>query len=309
MKTEKGYAEATIHMRHQDIGRLLEAFKDMELKDITISDIRAYLGYHKETQQWTSRATYIRHIESIREFFRFLQSEAIVDHNLDDKLKFPASSSAQRVIRYLTQDEIDRILHVLHSPKFSIQNKAIVHLLLSTGLRISELIVIKKNQYINLKERKIFIPKTKNRRPKYVKFSPIAQYYLEQWLIRDKVLGKYLFHQSGSGKLLTAQMVRNLMRKLIRLAFPYEKWEKPMGPHILRHTFAMDWIRHGGSLKGLQWIMGWSSLNTAEVYLHQSEEIIDDFYAHYESQKKLKGTFLRRPRKRVPIGKSKKRRK
>jgi site-specific recombinase XerD len=80
------------------------------------------------------------------------------------------------------------------------------------------------------------------------------------------------------------------MQKILRLSF--SKWDKPRGPHILRHTFAMDWVRNNANLKGLQWIMGWSSFAMTEVYTQQSENLLDEAYEDYEKSKENKDKYF-----------------
>jgi integrase len=76
-----------------------------------------------------------------------------------------------------------------------------------------------------------------------------------------------------------------MINDTINLAFPYG-WDKPRGPHLLRHTFATDWVSTGGNLIGLQSIMGWHSLKMTEVYVHQSEDLVTQAYLEYEKKKK-----------------------
>jgi site-specific recombinase XerD len=173
---------------------------------------------------------------------------------------------------------------------FSVRDKAIFHLIISTGMRCSEVCNLRRNKYIDLEERKIFVNVTKTKRPHYVKFSRPAQYYLKLYYLHDQhSSSEYLFHKEGSEEPLAIVDVYVLIRRIFKTTF--YKWDKPLGPHVLRHTFAMDWLKNSGDLKGLQWIMGWTSLDMTEVYSRQTDYLLDESYEKYENNKIKKNDY------------------
>ena len=287
LEIERDLNNNTTQQYHRIIERFISFFKDKSIKEITVSDIRAYLAFHKKSGIWKKSNTFAVHIIFLRAFFRFLYRENIIKDNPAINIRVPPQRREQE-IKYLDRDELEKIIRILETIRYNNGERAIFHLLLSTGMRVNELLSLTKNKsYINIVERKIFLPKTKTRRPHYIMFSKEAQHYLKLYLIEDQISNsKYLFHQKD-GKPINRGTIWQLLNKIIILAFPYG-WDKPYGPHLLRHTFATNWVSSGGNLIGLQSIMGWHNLQMTEVYVHQSEELVTGAYEEYEKKKKQK---------------------
>lgn len=287
LEVERDLNSNTIKQYYKQIEKFLSFFKDKSIEEIGTSDIRAYLAFHKKAKIWKKSNTFAIHIIFIRAFFRFLHTDGIIKDNPAETIRVPPQRREPE-IKYLDKDELKKIIRILETLRFGNKDRAIFHLLLSTGMRVNELVSLTKDKsYINIEERKIFLPKTKSRRPHYIMFSKSAQYYLKLYLIEDQVHNsKYLFHEKN-GKPVNRGKVWKMLNGVIHLAFPYG-WNKPYGPHLLRHTFATDWVSSGGNLIGLQSIMGWHSLKMTEIYVHQSEELVTSAYDEYEKKKKQK---------------------
>lgn len=265
---------------------LLEGFYAFIEKDanlIVIGDIRAYMLYKHNHNEWKKKNNYIMFISVIKDFYRFLVEEEIIVKNPAAKLRSPQLIGEPQ-IKFADTNEISRLKGVMNSHVFTNRDRAIFYLLISTGVRVGELLRLKKNQFINLNERKMFIAKTKTCRPHFVMFSEVAAYFLKRYLLEDQLsVSEYLFH-FRTGECLTIGVIHCMLRKLYSLAFP--GWDRPKGPHLFRHTFATDWVRNNSDLTGLQSIMGWSSINMVDVYVHQSEEMVTRAYKTYERRKK-----------------------
>ena len=286
IEIERNLDDKTIKQYAMQIKRFFSFFKNKSIKEITTGDIRAYLVFHKKAKIWNKPSTFAMHIILIRSFFKFLHTDGLIEDNPAIKIRIPPQHREPE-IKYINKDELKRIIRILETTKYCNKDRALFHLLLSTGMRVNELVSLTKDKsYINIEERKIFLPKTKSRRPHYIMFSKEARYYLKLYLIEDQMSkSKYLFHENE--KQMNRCRVWIMLNKIIHLAFPYG-WNKPYGPHLLRHTFATDWVSSGGNLIGLQSIMGWHSLQMTEIYVHQSEELVTNAYDEYEKKKKQK---------------------
>ena len=293
LEIERDLTNNTINQYFKYIKKFLSFFKDKTIKEITTGDIRAYLAFHNKNGIWKKSNTFVINIITLRNFFKFLHTEGIIEDNPAIKIRIPPQRG-EREIKYINRNELKRIIKVLEAVRYHNKDRAIFHLLLSTGMRVNELISLTKDKsYINIGERKIFLTKTKTRRPHYIMFSKTAQYYLKLYLIEDQMnRSKYLFHRKD-GKQINRDKIWLMLNRVIHLAFPYG-WNKPYGPHLLRHTFATDWVSSGGNLIGLQSIMGWHSLKMTEVYVHQSEELITNAYDEYEKKKKQKEKYAKK---------------
>jgi integrase/recombinase XerD len=287
LELERSLAPDTLKQNIRSISKFLSFFKNKPIAEISTGDIRAYLAFHKKNKIWNKSNVFSREITLIKSFFKFLKNDKIITDNPAEVIKLPPKNN-EKEIKYLKRDELIKIKRVLATSRFTNMQRAIFYMLISTGMRISELLrLTKDDSYINIEERKIFLVKTKTRRPHYIMFSEEAKYYLKLYLIEDQLsTSKYLFHEKN-GKVVHRSTVWKMVNGIIQLAFPY-KWDKPRGPHILRHTFATDWVSSGGNLIGLQSIMGWHSLKMTEVYVHQSEELVTKAYEDYEKNKRKK---------------------
>ncbi len=286
MDIERGLESNTVNQYRDQLTKFLSFFNDKKLSEITTGDIRAFLAFHKQNKIWNKPATFLIYITMIKAFFKCLVTDGIIDDSPAKVIRAPRPHYGEREIKYLDKDEIRKITKIMETSRYSHKDRAMFHLLLSTGMRVNEMLSLtKKNSYINIEERKIFLAKTKTRRPHYIMFSKEAQYYLKLYLIEDQVNNsEFLFHDK-KGKRILRGYIWNMINDTINLAFPYG-WDKPRGPHLLRHTFATDWVSTGGNLIGLQSIMGWHSLKMTEVYVHQSEDLVTQAYLEYEKKKK-----------------------
>lgn len=282
---ERSLSKSSIKSRVKIAFDIVNFFDDKEIDEIDTVDIRAFLAFYKNNRIWKKSSTFHVSIVMIKSFFKFLAKEGIINKDPAKIIGLPRYDK-EKVIKSINDTELKRLTKVLNSSRFTHQDRAIFHTLLSTGMRISELLSLKKDtDYIDINNRKIFLAKTKTRRPHYVMFSKEAQYFLKQHLIESQMVNsKYLFHNK-KGKPLIRQRIRDKITEIINLAFPYN-WNKPRGPHLLRHTFATNWVKSGANLIGLQSIMGWHSLKMTEVYVHQSEDLVTKAYEDFEKKKK-----------------------
>jgi site-specific recombinase XerD len=138
----------------------------------------------------------------IKAFFKFLVADGIIDDSPAKVIRAPRPHYGEREIKYLDKDEIRKITKIMETSRYTNKDRAMFHLLLSTGMRVNEMLSLtKKNSYINIEERKIFLAKTKTRRPHYIMFSKEAQYYLKLYLIgiRSITVSFYFMIKRESG--------------------------------------------------------------------------------------------------------------
>ena len=142
---------------------------------------------------------------------------------------------------------------------------------------------------INLDDRMILIRTSKNRKPKYIAFSKDAIKYLKEWLQMTKhIKTDYLFPQQlYPNKHINRTQIYDATKEIDAAVYPRIKDSpnRPNGAHVLRHTFVQEWCEKGGDLRGLQWILGWSSLGPLDSYLRMNPELIKEHYRKFEQKK------------------------
>lgn len=257
---------------------LLYVNDDENLDDVWPEiDILRKFPYYLHELGLNKRST-ARYIASLRSFHKFLYKKGYLSQDFSRTLQAPRFSrkipkivSENRMGRILDGDQESHNLDDYHR----ILVKAILELLYSTGLRVSELCSLKAN-ILNDERVKV---KGKRGKERYVFLGAKAKralaIYAEQRIFVTSP-NDYLF-VTRSGKNFTPRMVRYRINQWLSEAGHQEK----IYPHLLRHSFATHLLNNGCSLRAVQELLGHSSLSTTQVYIHLSREELKKTYKLY----------------------------
>ncbi len=253
--------------------------------DITSESIRQYRlylsRYVDEHGISLKRVTQNYHLIALRSFLKYLIKR---DINVisPDKIDLPKAES--RSIKFLERDSVDRLLNMPEISKIEgLRDKAILEVLFSTGLRVSELVGLNRDQ-INF-DRREFGVIGKGRRARVVFLSDTAVDWLNRYLKERSDTSKALFIRY-SGKTpedieslrLTARSVQRLVEKYVKKA----RLPIKITPHGLRHSFATDLLHGGADLRAIQEMLGHKNVSTTQIYTHitnpQLKEIHEKFH-------------------------------
>jgi site-specific recombinase XerD len=188
-----------------------------------------------------------------------------------EKIDLPKAESRQ--MEFLNIERIERLLNQpLLSAKFGLRDKAILEVLFSTGLRVSELVGLNRDQ-IDLQKREFGVI-GKGRRPRVVFLSERAAEWLEKYLNSrqdnwDPIFIRYSGAKpeilaDGDEMRLTTRSVQRLVDKYCRKA----KLPIKISPHGIRHSFATDLLSNGASLRDVQEMLGHKNIATTQIYTH-----------------------------------------
>ena len=227
------------------------------------------------------------HIIALRSFLRYLITQRDIDTLNPDKIDL--SKSEDRIISFLNPEQITRLLE---SPQISdeigLRDRTILELLFSTGLRVSELVKLNRDQ-INL-ERREFGVKGKGNKVRVVFVSDSAAEWIGRYLAVRKDVFKPLFirysrdrseEKEGERMRLTARSIQLIVRKYSKKAgLPFDAH-----PHTLRHSFATDLLIGGADLRSVQEMLGHESIRTTQVYTHVTNKHLKEVYQKYHSRK------------------------
>ena len=250
---------------------------DKSILDVCRDDVKDFIIQNKEKKDWKPN-TYSMHIQSLKLFFDYLVLEELIEekNNPIKKIKKPKVSSKDMAVRPLTIEELRHTLKVLNAPCTSLLQKVIFHILLSSGMRASELIKIRKYN-IDFKESLIFLERedTKGKiMSRLVPISPTAIELIKSYLISSPNNADYLFIHKDD-KLLTYNQVYDAVSDVLSRAFPYpEQFKRPYGPHLLRHTFMTLWAEANGDPNAMRTIGGWTTFNQVNRYVHTSKQFL-----------------------------------
>jgi site-specific recombinase XerD len=226
------------------------------------------------------RITQSYHIIALRAFLRYLLVQRDITTLSPDKIELPKESS--RSIMFLDPEQVEMLLSSPDtSSKMGLRDRAILETLFSTGLRISELVRLNRDQ-INL-ERQEFGVVGKGSKPRVVFLSNIAAEWLGRYLRSRQDHFKPLFirysgavdvARDGEKMRLTARSVQRIVEKYAkRCGLPI----KP-SPHTLRHSFATDLLQGGADLRSVQEMLGHESIKTTQVYTHVTDRRLKEVH-------------------------------
>lgn len=277
---EKGLSKQTIASYDSDLKQFFLLYKDKEdTNDLYPTDLRDFLSV--ELNKGHSPSTALRRLSSCRAFYHFLIQEKIIDITLD---KVYAPKPIKHLPSVLTFEEVEALLDAPNTKKDEeFRDKAMLELMYSSGLRVSEL--------INLEVRNINFTKSyitiKGKGMKY-RSVPVGEYALE-WVssyvndIRCLNRGaktKYLF-LNRYGKPLSRQFFfKKIKEYAARVGITTH-----VSPHIIRHSFATHMLENGAELIAVQEMLGHTNLSTTQIYTHVSTRRIKDAYDLYIKNK------------------------
>jgi integrase/recombinase XerC len=276
--SERNYSEHTVRAYLTDLSEFNGFLRRKGVlndgPDISCIDevsIRAYVGwlYGKKS----SKKSISRKLASIRTFFEFLMREGVIRKN-SAKL-VPTPKGEKKLPAFLTVDEAFKLIETAETKGvLGLRDRAILELLYSSGIRVSELVGINLSN-LNLTG---FLVKVlgKGNKERIIPLGYKAQEAIRQFMeIRHELnpKGDFLFVNSRGGR-LTARSVGRIVKKYsIISGIP-----KNVSPHVLRHTFATHLLGSGADLRAIQEMLGHSSLTTTQRYTHTSIEKIMEIY-------------------------------
>ena len=279
LRVEKGLARNTVESYGRDLekfSRYLER-KDRALPQVSLADVREFV-LTLDRQRLQSRSI-ARHVVSLRQFFLHLQRENAVSSNPTEHLESPRSWKV--LPKYLSQNEMERLLAKPdRETALGIRDRAILEMLYATGLRVSELILLRVAD-VHCEEGTVRAT-GKGNKQRIVPLGRHAIAAVEAYLAaaRSLLLGareaQWLF-VSRRATHLTRQSIWLLLARYGRQA----GIGKPVTPHLLRHSFATHMLARGADLRSLQMLLGHADIATTQVYTHVATAHLQEIYRRH----------------------------
>ena len=270
---ERGLSPQTGVSYLEDLQAFFNYFSDKkDTSDLLETDLYEFLKF--ELSLGKSVSTALRRLSSTRSFYLFLKKEGYFIGNIPD---IETPKKPKHLPNCLSEEEIDKLLEApdLTSPS-GIRDRAMLETMYSSGLRVSELLNLKRGQ-VNLNKCiiTVFGKGAKERKV------PIAEYaveYIKKYIneVRNKSEFKksdYLF-LNKSGNPLSRVYFFKKVREYAELA----GIEMTISPHTLRHSFATHLLNHGAQLRMVQGMLGHTNIATTQIYTHVSSEKLKSDY-------------------------------
>ncbi len=278
--SERNYSKHTVKAYITDIKEFCRVIREKKLipeedgsNDLSGLDethVRAYISW---LYTRNSRTSISRKLASVRTFFEFLMRSGVIKSNLAKLV--PTPHGEKRLPTFLTVDEVIKLMETPGTGGvFERRDSAILELLYSSGLRVSELTGINLND-LDLNNLTVKVL-GKGNKERLVPIGSKAAQALIRYLhdrLGLKPTGDHLFVNSKGGR-LTVRSIDRIIKKYAALAgIP-----KNVSPHVLRHTFATHLLGGGADLRAIQEMLGHKSLSTTQRYTHTSIEKLMEIY-------------------------------
>ena len=266
LKLERNYTANTVEAYRNDLAHLERYMKREGLTPETVR--REHLEHFAATlhEHGIGPSSQARILSGVRSFFKYLQMEGYISDDPSELLEWP--HLGEHLPEVLTTEEIDRMAAAIDlSQPEGQRNKAIIEVLFSCGLRVSELTALKLSDLF-MSDNFVRI-KGKGRKERLVPISAKAVKELKLWFIdRDRMNIKpgeedFVF-LNRRGAHLTRTMILIMIKRCAEAA----GIEKTVSPHTLRHSFATALLKGGADLRAIQMMLGHESISTTEIYTH-----------------------------------------
>jgi integrase/recombinase XerC len=229
--------------------------------DLTPDKLRLYLRKHAPTP-----VTRARKLSTLRSFVRYLRAAGHLDHDPTEVLEAPIRR--KRLPKALSQEQAAELLDQDVEGKTPLRDRALLELMYSGGLRVSELVGVDLGA-IDLGQQTVVVL-GKGNKERLCLFGDTCRTALKDYLQGERVppkQGSPLFTNAQGGRITTRTVQNVIKRWAIRVGLP-----PSVSPHTLRHSFATHLLDGGADLKSVQQLLGHESLATTQIYTHVSIE-------------------------------------
>lgn len=269
---EKNHSHNTIINYNHYLKRFLHWTKENNISSpnqIDLDIIKKYRLYLNRLTE-VNKKTQSYHIIALRAFIKYLANRDIKTIAAE-KIALPKMPDRQ--ITFLEEDELEKLLSM---PKpdniIGLRDKAILELLFSTGLRVSELVNLKKNTILAAK--KEFSVRGKGGKTRVVFLSGRASLAIKNYLQarNDKNTSLFINHHEIAAQKKETHLTSRTVQRIVKKYAGQAGLAKKITPHILRHSFGTDLLRSGADLRAVQQLLGHSSITTTQIYTHVTDQ-------------------------------------
>ena len=298
LEIEKGRSTKTIENYGLYLSRFIdlitEDFEGQEMikpSDITPEVLRRFrlkLNRFSDNQnkERLSALTQSYHLIALRGFFKYLAKREI--KSLDPSL-IDLPRAAKKQVTFLHFDEIERLLaEIPLDTESGLRDRAIIELLFSGGLRVSELCSLNRDS-INL-ERREFMVRGKGKKDRPIFIDKSTAECIEDYLnMRTDTLPALFLNNSanqqipstsGDFRRLTPRSIERIVQKYTRLA----GITKHVTPHTMRHSFATDLLMNGADIRSVQSLLGHANISTTQIYTHITDPHLKEVHEKFHSE-------------------------
>ena len=292
LEIEKNRSQATIANYGSYLQRLSDfGGNDLKLKDIDLTLIRQWriwlnrLGGRDQPQ--LCKATQNYHLIALRNMLKYLAQREIETLNHS---QIELASVKRKQVTFLELEEVERLMDTCDINKIAgLRNRAILELLFSSGLRVSELVSLNRDQ-VNLK-RCEFMVRGKGEKDRTVFVADEAALWLKKYLDKRSDRSQPLFinlaahRKSSSADGNYLRLTTRSIQRIVQQASLQAGITKKVTPHTLRHSFATNLLGNGADLRSIQAMLGHANIATTQIYTHTTDPQLKSVHQRFPFQK------------------------
>tara|TARA_B100000745_G_scaffold70940_1_gene42441 strand:- start:13369 stop:14301 length:933 start_codon:yes stop_codon:yes gene_type:complete len=292
IEIERGRAVKTVENYDRYLIRFFTQANVKTPKDITETKVREFrLWLNRQT---TSNGTTLKrrtqnyYLIAIRAFLKFLRKRGIASLSPE---RIELAKVPQRDLDLITRAELNRLLtspmKVYQESENenerlrALRDNAIVQLLFSTGLRVSELVSL--NSDIDLSKDEMSI-RGKGDKVRVVFFSEDAKSAIRKYLDARKDMDEALFVNMGRNAGSELRLTSRSVERIVKHYATYAGITKKVTPHVVRHSFATDLLQNGADIRSVQALLGHANIATTQVYTHVTDKHLKDIHQKFHNK-------------------------
>ena len=294
VEIEKGRALKTVENYNHYLSVFLEQIKTQRPEDINDNMVREFrlwlnrqvTGNNKTTGQTLSRKTQNYYLIAIRAFLKYLARQEIKSMPAE---RIELAKVPERSLDLITEIELKRLLNAPEGSDLKeSRDRAILELLFSTGLRVSELCSLSRDIDLSADE---FSVRGKGSKVRVVFFSDTAKKALKDYLAKRKDMDDALFVQLSKNSKLQQKSKKGLAltrRSVERIVKSYAIKAgigKKVTPHVIRHVFATDLLSNGADLRSVQALLGHANIATTQIYTHVTDKHLREIHKKFHNRR------------------------
>ncbi len=293
IEVEKGRSVKTVENYDRYLSRFIQYSKITLVSQISSDLVREYrlwlnrqsTGNNKSTGETLKKKTQNYYLIALRAFLKYLAKRGI--KSLAGE-QIELAKVGERSIDIITQNELSRLLEAPDGDSVkSLRDKAILELLFSTGLRVSELCSLKRDIDLSYDSMPI---RGKGEKIRIVFISEDAKDAVKKYLSARKDMDDALFvkieklenYKNHTNQALTIRSVERIVKFYAIKAGISSK----VSPHTLRHVFATDLLQNGADLRSVQALLGHASISTTQIYTHVSDHHLREIHKKFHNKRK-----------------------
>lgn len=299
IEIEKGRAVKTVENYARYLERFFEFSKITSPKDITEDKVREFrlhlnrqsAGNNRATGATMSKKTQNYYLIALRTFLKYLARKGQKTMTAD---QIELAKIPERAVDIISKDELERLLD---APQKLLQNgkevnqetafrdKAILELLFSTGLRVSELCSLTSDLDLSRDE---FSIRGKGGKVRVVFISPASKKALQDYLKVRKDMSEALFVNASNNKNkvgISEGLNRRSIERIVKKYAAVAGITKKVTPHVIRHCFATDLLQNGADIRAVQQLLGHADISTTQIYTHVTNKHLKDIHERFHNKR------------------------